>query len=70
MAAERKLFSKYAAHALLLYLDLMENNPDWPATVHSAILPGIFSTIDICGQNELQQIHAMLSPGARVLFQN
>mmetsp|Transcript_27550 Transcript_27550/g.55831 ORF Transcript_27550/g.55831 Transcript_27550/m.55831 type:complete len:171 (+) Transcript_27550:2-514(+) len=70
LAGDSKRFNKYAVHVLLLYMHIAEHHPAaWPASIKEALLPGIFAAIDACGQHELQQVHGMLSLGARPLFQ-
>jgi hypothetical protein len=70
MSKNKKRFNKYAPHLLLAFVAALDRHPAaWPDELKSEAMQGIYAVLEMCGKHELQQVHGLLTPSSRPLFQ-
>ena len=70
MSKNKKRFNKYAPHLLLAFVAALDRHPAaWPEELKSEAMQGIYAVLEMCGKHELQQVHGLLTPSSRPLFQ-
>ncbi|KAL6080652.1 rRNA primary transcript metabolism protein [Balamuthia mandrillaris] len=67
LAKHSKAFNKYTGFLLSHYIELVENYA-LPSIVKQALMPGIYSLLDVCGEFELKQVHIVQSLTGKAIF--
>ena len=63
----RDAFRRYTVYCVADFVGLLERNAVSPR-LRAALLPGLHALLEAATTHELQQLHALLGPGGRVLL--